>query len=206
MSEIALEESPDKTSAVRARRLARAISWIGHPLVFVTGSVAVIVAMRLANRVGLSVLLALLVAVVLPTILLLSRGVRSGQWSDADVSVRTERARFYPQAMLISSFGLATLLFLDAPAFVTRGALVTLALLAVAALVNCWIKLSLHALFGFYCALILLRIHWLAGTIAFALALLVFWSRLHLGRHGLIEMLVGAGFGLLGGVLATTWP
>jgi membrane-associated phospholipid phosphatase len=36
------------------------------------------------------------------------------------------------------------------------------------------------------------------------LALLVFWSRLYLGRHDLLEMLVGTSLGLAGG-LVTAW-
>src|SRR5436305_3660683 len=81
-------------------RVAWCVSWIGHPLVFVSASLALIVWFRLANRVGLSALAALILAVVLPIAVLLIKGVRSGRWSDADVSVQTERARFYPPAIL----------------------------------------------------------------------------------------------------------
>jgi hypothetical protein len=166
-------------------RLARAISWVGHPLVFVTWSVGVVVALRLPNRVGVTVLLALILSVILPTAVLLFRGVRSGRWSDADVSVRTERNRFYPLAIPISALGVSMLWFLHAPAFMARGALVTLGLLVLAALANFRIKLSLHALFAF---------------------LLVFWSRLYLQRHDLPEMLTGTLLGIGGGVAAAWWP
>jgi hypothetical protein len=92
-------------------RFAGAISWIGHLLIFISLAVGVVVALRLANRVGLAVLLTLLVCVILPMALLLFRGVRSGRWSDADVSVRMERTRFYPSdlpEMLTGTFlGLA---------------------------------------------------------------------------------------------------
>jgi hypothetical protein len=205
MREIAVNGDPGGRLGFALTRFARMISWVGHPLVFVTATVGVIVSRRLANRAGFSVLLALLVAVVLPTILLLFRGVRSGRWSDADVSVWTERARFYPPAIVISSFGLSTLFFLHAPPFISRGAFITLGLIVVAALLNFCIKLSLHALFAFYCAFILLRIHWAAGALAFVLAFLVFWSRLYLRRHGAAEMLVGAALGLMGGLAVALW-
>jgi hypothetical protein len=187
-------------------RLARAISWIGHPLVFVTWSVGVVVALRLPNRVGVAVLLALILSVILPTAVLLFRGVRSGRWSDADVSVRTERNRFYPMAIPISALGVSMLWFLHAPAFMARGALVTLGLLVLAALANFRIKLSLHALFAFYCALILFRVQPVFGAIALALASLVFWSRLYLQRHDLPEMLTGTLLGIVGGVAAAWRP
>jgi hypothetical protein len=207
VNELALTQRDEHRATGRSTwRLARAISWIGHPLVFVSGSVAIVVFYRLANRVGVSVLIALVLAVVLPTAILLVRGVRSGRWSDADVSVRAERARFYPPAILLSFGGVASLLFLRAPAFVVRGALVTLVLLLIAAITNRHLKVSLHAMFAFYCALVLFRIGWVTGTLAFFLALLVFWSRLHLRRHALADVLLGTLFGLLGAIVTAWWP
>src|SRR5689334_7526143 len=100
------ETPAGQNSRILTASLARVISWIGHPLVFVSISVGIIVFYRLANRVGVSVLLALILAVVLPTALLLIRGVRSGKWSDADVSVQTERRRFYPPAIMLSLGGI----------------------------------------------------------------------------------------------------
>ena len=189
-----------------ATRLARAISWIAHPLVFVSISVGLIVVWRLANRVGLLVLLALVLAVVLPTALLLIRGVRSGRWSDADVSVRAERASFYPPAILLSLGGIVSLLVLRAPGFVIQGAVVTLFLLLIAAGINRYIKISLHTMFAFYCAVVLLRLGLVTGIIALFVALLVFWSRLQLRRHALIDVLLGAALGTSGAVITAWWP
>lgn len=196
----------DKINAmsILARRLARAVSWIGHPLVFISLAMLVVVALGAANRAGLVVLLTLLVCVVIPMALLLFRGVCSGRWSDADVSVRTERTRFYPRAIPISAVGVLALWLLRAPGFALRGAFVTLALLVVAALLNFRVKLSLHALFAFYSSVILFRVTTIAGAIALALALLVFWSRLYLQRHDLPEMLMGTLLGVAGGI-ATAW-
>jgi len=183
---------------------ARWVSWIGHPLVFISLSIAIIIVLRAANRTGLTLLLTLLVTVILPMALLLFWGTRSGRWSDPDVSIRAERAQFYPRAIPISAAALIALWLLRAPAFAVRGALVTLLLLIVAALINFGIKLSLHALFAFYSAFILFVVNPFAGAIAFVLASLVFWSRLYLKRHNLLEMLVGASLGLAGG-LVTAW-
>jgi len=194
----------DKTHVKPVVVFARWVSWIGHPLVFISLSVGVIIGLRLANRAGLALWLALLATVILPMALLLFRGIRSGRWSDPDVSISAERVRFYPQAISISVMAVIALWFLRAPAFALRGAMVTLFLLVVAALTNFRLKMSLHALFAFYSAMILFLVQPIAGAIAFALALLVFWSRLYLGRPDLPEMLVGTALGLLGG-LATAW-
>lgn len=186
-------------------RFARIISWIGHPLVFITASITIVVALQLANRTGLVVLATLLVSVILPTALLLFRGVRSGRWSDADVSVRTERTHFYPRAIAFSALAMAALWLMRAPDFILRGAIVTFVLLLLAAIANFRIKLSLHALFAFYCSVILFRMGTAIGIFALVFALLVFWSRLYLQRHDLPEMVTGALFGIVGGIAAAWW-
>ena len=194
----------DKIDLKRAVVFARWVSWIGHPLVFISLSVAIMIVLRLASRAGLALFLTLLATLILPMALLLFLGTRSGRWSDTDVSIRAERVQFYPRAIPISAMAVIALWLLHAPALALRGAVVTLFLLVVAALVNFRIKLSLHALFAFYSAIILFVVHPVVGAIAFALAFLVFWSRLYLERHDLLETLVGASLGLLGG-LVTAW-
>ena len=194
----------DKIELKPAFGFARWVSRIGHPLVFISLSVGIIIALRLANRTGLALSLTLLATVILPMALLLFRGFQSGRWSDPDVSVRAERIRFYPRAISISAVALIALLLSHAPAFALRGATVTLFLLIMAALINFRIKLSLHALFAFYSGVILFVVNPVVGTVAFALALLVFWSRLYLRRHDFVETLVGTFLGLLGG-LVTAW-
>lgn len=194
----------DKIDLKPAVVFARWVSWIGHPLVFISLSVGIIIALRLASRAGLTLSLTLLATVILPMALLLFRGFQSGRWSDPDVSVRAERVRFYPRAISISAVASIALLLSRAPAFALRGAMVTLFLLIMAALINFRIKLSLHALFAFYSGVILFVVNPVVGAVAFALALLVFWSRLYLKRHDLLETLVGAFLGLLGG-LVTAW-
>jgi PAP2 superfamily len=183
---------------------ARWVSRVGHPLVFISLSVGIIITLRLANRAGLALSFTLLATVILPMALLLFRGFQSGRWSDPDVSIHAERVRFYPRAISISAVAVIVLLLSRAPDFALRGATMTLFLLIMAALINFRIKLSLHALFAFYSAVILFVVNPVAGAVAFTLALLVFWSRLYLKRHDLLETLVGAFLGLLGG-LVTAW-
>src|SRR5437868_15512726 len=161
----------------RVTTFARLISWIGHPLVFVSASVAVVVGTQLGPRTGLPILLALLLSTLVPTAILLLSGVRSGRWSDADASVRKERQRFFPWAVPFSLAGVIAMWWLQAPSYIIRGGMVTLGLFLVSWIVNCFLKLSLHALFAFYCAIILFRIGPMWGAIALILAVLVAWSR-----------------------------
>ena len=93
---------------------------------------------------------------------------------------------------------------IHAPAYIIRGGVVTLAVFLASWMVNCFLKLSLHALFAFYCAMILFRIGAGWGTIAFVLAILVAWSRLFLQRHTPVELIAGIALGLIGGFV-TGW-
>jgi membrane-associated phospholipid phosphatase len=187
------------------KTFARLVSWIGHPLIFVSASVAVVVGTQLGPRTGLPILLALLLSTLVPTAILLLSGVRSGRWSDADVSVRKERQRFFPWAVPFSLAGVIAMRWLQAPNYIIRGGVVTLSLFLVSWLVNFNLKLSLHALFAFYCAIILFRIGPIWGAVAFVLAILVAWSRLYLQRHTGIELIVGIALGLIGGLVVGWW-
>lgn len=192
----------DECSRSRTRTFARVISWIGHPLVFVAASVAIVVGTQLGLWSALPILLALLLSTLVPTAILLLSGVRSGRWSDADVSVRKERQRFFPWAVPFSLAGLMAMYFIHAPNYIIRGGIITLALFLLCWIINCFLKLSLHALFAFYCATILSRIGPVWGGIAFMLALLVAWSRLFLRRHTPVELTVGIALGVLGGAVS----
>jgi hypothetical protein len=190
----------------RTTQLARAISWIGHPLVFVMVSVGIVTMTQLASAAAWPILLTLFLSVIAPTAVLLIIGVRSGRWQDADVSVREERKRFYPWAIPISAAGVVATWLTRAPSFVLRGGLVTLGLFVIAAIANSRIKISLHTLFASYCTVILFRIGMICGVAALLLGGLVFWSRLYLGRHTVAETLAGVGVGIAGGILAAWWP
>ncbi len=187
-------------------QFARTISWIGHPLIFVSISVSIVVATQLVSSAALPILAALFLSVIVPTAVLLLAGVRAGHWRDADVSVREERKRFYPWAIIFSALGTLIIWLIRAPFFVVRGGLVTLALFLVAAIANFRLKLSLHTLFAAYCTVVLFRINAVCGTVALILAGLVFWSRLFLSRHTLVEAAGGIALGVSGGVIAAWWP
>jgi hypothetical protein len=187
-------------------QIARTISWVGHPLIFVSVSVSIVVATELAASAALPILAALFLSVIAPTAILLVAGVRSGRWRDADVSAREERKRFYPWAISISALGTFITWLIGAPFFVGQGGLVTLVLFLIAAIANFWCKISLHALFASYCAVILLRINFACGIVALILAGLVFWSRLFLARHTLLEVVAGVALGVSGGLIAAWWP
>src|SRR6266852_2486252 len=151
-------------SILSPRRLAILVSWIGHPLVFVTISVGIVMTTQLASRAAIPLLAALFLSLIAPTGLLLFFGVRSGRWGDADVSVREERKRFYPIAIPLSALGTIVMWLANAPRYILRGGVVTLLLLISAAIINHWSKISLHTLFAIYCTVILFRVSIFCGS------------------------------------------
>lgn len=203
---MSLEAGNNRAAPSLALRLATLVSWIGHPLVFVTVSVGIVVTTQLAARSAMSILAALFLSVILPTGVLLFLGVRSGRWRDADVSAREERKRFYPIAIPLSAFGIFITWMVGAPRYILRGGIITLLLLVIAGITNLRFKLSLHTLFASYCTVILLRVHVVCGMAALMLTALVFWSRLFLGRHTLSETIAGTALGVAGGIVTAWWP
>jgi hypothetical protein len=189
---------------ILARRIATIVSWAGHPLVFVTISVGIVLATQLASSRAIALIGALFLAVIAPTGVLLFLGVRSSRWRDADVSVREERKRFYPIAIPLSALGTIVMWLANAPHYILRGGMITLLLLIAAAIVNQWSKISLHTLFATYCTVILFRVNLFCGSAAFILAALVFWSRLFLSRHTISENISGVALGAIGGIV-TAW-
>jgi hypothetical protein len=192
------------TMSILARRLAVIVSWIGHPLVFVTISVGIVLMTQLASRLAIPLIAALFLALIAPMGLLLFFGVRLGRWGDADVSVREERKRFYPIAIPLSALGTIVMWLANTPRYVLRGGVITLLLLIAAAVINHWSKVSLHTLFAAYCTVILFRVSIFCGSAALILAALVFWSRLFLSRHTISENTSGVALGAVGGI-ATAW-
>ena len=82
-----------------SRLIARAVSWIGHPFVFVMASLAIVLGTQMTVAAAWPILACLFLSVIVPTAVLLIFGVRSGRWQDGDVSIRQERKRFYSWAI-----------------------------------------------------------------------------------------------------------
>jgi len=190
--------------SILSRRQAVIVSWIGHPLVFVTISVGIVLTTQLAAHLAIPLLAALFLALIAPMGLLLFFGVRSGRWADPDVSVHEERKRFYPIAIPLSALGTVVMWLANAPRYILRGGVITLLLLLAAAITNHWSKVSLHTLFATYCTVILFRVNLFCGSTALILAGLVFWSRLFLSRHTIFENISGVALGAVGGIV-TAW-
>jgi hypothetical protein len=181
------------------KTLARWISILAHPFVMATLLVAV-PAMRQSSGSAIRPVLLVVVAVVVPIAVLMFRQVRRGRWSNVDASNPSERPMLFGVGLAGLVAALGWLLLYDPRSFLVRGLLVVAAFLLVAALLTRWIKLSLHVAFA---ALTATTLCLLGSAIGYALAVVVpvlFWSRIVLARHRVMELVVGLVLGVLAGV------
>lgn len=175
--------------------LARALSIAGHPLAVIPLTIAA----TTRNWLWTALVAA---TTTLPLVLLISRNVRRGRWSDFDVSRRDQRLGLYRAGIPLLLLAAALLLLAGASPRMLRALLAAALLLASGALGHRFLKISMHMMFAAFCAVILVRFHPGTAAAVVAFLLLVGWSRLHLGRHTRTEVAVGTLLGAAAGALA----
>ena len=179
--------------------VARWVSVLAHPFVM-AGVLSSVVATRLSPpaEAARTVALVLLMS-VLPVAVLMIRQVRRGSWEHVDASNRSERPMLFLVAG-VSLLALAGIAFaLQPQSFLIRGALGTLAMVAVCAVATRWLKVSLHMAFAALATTLLLALGSLVGWLLLPLMPLLAWSRLYLHRHTAAEVLAGAVVGVVAG-------
>jgi membrane-associated phospholipid phosphatase len=176
-------------------RAARAISIAGHPFVLIPLAVAL--------AAGSFITAAIVAATTaLPIYLITRRRVRRGEWSDYDVSRHDQRSSLYWMSFPLMGVAAVALHLSGAGPRMMHGVLAGAAMLAAGMLGNRWLKISMHMMFATFAAVIVARSSPRLLPIAIAVVLLVGWSRLHLKRHTLAEVLVGTAIGLAAGLYA----
>ena len=179
------------------RRIAIAlvVSIAAHP--FAVALVLIGIAATKLHGVGTAAQLVGLTSVgfVVPLWIFVWRKWRSGQWETVDASMPSNRPALYTVALLLMAALAAAIGLLRGWDPILRGCTGVAGMLGVAAILNRWIKLSLHVAFAAFAAAVLLRLDWRMGA-AFALVVpLLAWSRLALARHTWQEVLGGAALG-----------
>ena len=135
-------------------------------------------------------------ASVLPYALIL-RGVRRGQLTDRNISLREQRVRFGAVAMASILTGLAVLAAFDAPAeLVALQASVAVGV-ACGWVVTLWWKISVHAAIAAGAATVLLLVFGPALLVSWPLVAVIAWSRVQVGDHTPAQVLAGAALGVV---------
>ena len=161
--------------------IARVVSIIGHPLIFLSTT-----ALIAATEKGVSMQQLKFIFITLVMLGLISMAysyfqVRSGRWTHIDASA-----------------GIVWILS-DRPHMAIALAL-SGALFIIALLISKWVKLSLHTAFAVF-ATALLWPNIFAVSIGIIMTALLIWSRLTLGRHVVKDIIVGFVTGACAGVL-----
>lgn len=177
--------------------LARVISAAGHPLLTSAFFLAAVMSRQFPSANGPAVVALLVVGVLLPIAGWNLWHVRRGNYTNFDVSHRPQRVTMYPLIVGLLAAVTLTLYLTNQPARLTAGMAAGCSLSASCWLANRWLKVSLHAAFSFFYALLAPNIGPGLLLPAFALATAIVWSRRHLGRHTLRELLTGAALGFL---------
>lgn len=187
------------------RGVARFISIVGHPFVFIPAAIVFHGvfqpdARRPTPATSASILP--IVGIVLLGMFAIGGyvgyGLRKGRWADVDVSVREQRGGLYAVSLIATAA--ATLAFhVFGPPIGVRGSLIAFLLVLLSAVVNLRLKISLHVGFAAYAVGIACGRRLDVLVVAAAWALAIAWSRVVLKRHTLSEVVAGAIAGTLAG-------
>jgi hypothetical protein len=174
-------------------RLAEAVSLIFHPFVVVIPTM-VIASMHQATTFGRAIFWTLLSigVVILPLTYLIYSKVRSGQYSDASVSMREQRYGLYAVAGSLLILLIIILVVGKAPLILIASLVAAALAIAIASVINRrFTKLSLHTIGISGCTTVLLVTTPPLG-LAMALCIpLLGWARIRLGHHTLLQIIIG---------------
>lgn len=183
-------------------KLARTISIIGHPLLLGSMYVVLMSFHNLPKNTAMAVSLSVICLVTIPIIFNNWRKTKKGTYTNFDVSDQQQRKGFYPFAITLFIVLLLVFWFFDFPGEVISKSLVFFAMVLLMALINLWLKASMHAGIAFYIAISVFSIGLLPGLLLLGLAVLISWSRWEMKRHSPLELIVGGFVGIAFGWLS----
>ncbi|MEW9900339.1 hypothetical protein ABWL39_17110 [Chitinivorax sp. PXF-14] len=182
------------------QRIARGLSLVGHPLVALPAAIAL--SAHLHGGAGLWPVLGALALLGALMSAFSAYQVTAGRWRDSDASQPGERRSLHRFLLAILGIACALAFGLTGPSDLSLGLAVSAAIIALASLLSSWLKLSHHTAFAALGTALLWETRpWFIGGLLFVG--LVAWSRLVLQRHKLIDVVAGAGAGLMAG--AALW-
>jgi hypothetical protein len=178
------------------QKIANFISIIGHPLITIPVFVACVMFANEDFKKASFISFIIVGCVFIPVILRMYIKSRKGTYTNFDVSDRTQR-----KSMFI--FIIPILVIVTFILFKTHqnnnlclSMLFATILVLISQIVNLFIKSSLHVSLNIYLSFLVMTLNYKIGIILFLFTGLLGWSRIVLGRHTRIEVLVGSVIGL----------
>jgi membrane-associated phospholipid phosphatase len=183
------------------QKIAAWISLMAHPLITISIFILVVMFSYEAFNKALFISFLLVGGVIIPSTIRNYLKTKNGEYTNFDVSVRSQRNSMY-------IFAITLLVIISGVLFVTKqseglffGALFALFLLIVSYLVNFFIKCSGHVSLTIYLAFLIMPINLLLGISVLLFSGLIGWSRVELKRHTPKEVYTGAIIGFTIGLL-----
>jgi membrane-associated phospholipid phosphatase len=185
--------------------VARIISTLGHPLLLLAVSSAVI-AFRSYDSARASVVSSVIIGVVIiPVTIHNVWKTKTKAYTNFDVSDQQQRKSFYKVGLLLLAIATAVLFFIpDATGFFI-GTLFAFLMMLTSALVNLKIKSSLHTSVCMYLIFVYGLFNITLALVMFGFTIIVAGSRLVLKRHTETEVMVGALIGVCFGMMLVWW-
>ncbi|MGO1071570.1 hypothetical protein [Lysobacter sp. CA199] len=181
----------------KAYALARAVSIVLHPFaIFLL--LTLLGVDKLAPRAMTHALLGIGVAIAVTWLFVLQRRY-SGRWGTVDASHRSERPLLY--WVLLAVLAVCWWWMRGLGGSLSAGIVSVAAMLIVAAVLNAWIKLSLHMASLAFAAVSLIGLSLPWACAAAALLPVLGWARLRMARHSAAEVIGGTVLGLLAGAV-----
>ncbi len=180
-------------------RTAKLVSIIGHPLVSLPLVLLSLTYGRLPISKTIAVSAVLIGLVIVPITWHNYSKAKQGQYTNFDVSDRTQRSGFYSILLLLSGLFACFLVLTDLYQPFNRGAICFFLLLVVSYVANFFLKVSLHTSINLFLACALYELDKPTGLLMGVFSVLVALSRLVLKRHTPSEVMMGGLIGFLAG-------
>ena len=180
-------------------QVARCLSILGHPLVFLPLAAWMALASRTSGVQALPLALAFFALLALGVMLYSWLQVRRGRWGHVDASLPRERRSLNGVLLAALSVSALVVWFKPYARGLALGITLSCFLVGAALLTARWLKVSLHVAFVAFASTILWQVSPAMVAAALVFTAAVGWSRLELGRHSLAEVVAGAGLGLVAG-------
>ncbi|AWV96990.1 phosphatase PAP2 family protein [Arcticibacterium luteifluviistationis] len=176
--------------------LSHLISSIGHPILL--GSLAAIYVnfREFDTEKAWQLTLTLLIGCVLPIIGFLIYKMRKGDYENFDVSNQKKRNSLYIFSILLLALFMGYLFFVNSTWLIKCGIIPVFLLTFSSYFINKKIKVSLHTSFSFLLATMMIQVETSAAFTMYLFAILIGYSRLHLKRHSIPEVALGAILGI----------
>lgn len=184
--------------------VARAISIVGHPVIFVPVAALIAASSLGASPQQLRIIGGSILALGVVVLGYSGWQVRRGRWSHVDASARSERTSLNVFLAVLLLLSAALLWFLTHRTYLPVALAMSSAIFVMALLLSSWVKVSLHAAFAAFATSLLwpIKLAFVIGVLATAA---VVWSRLVLGRHVAADIVAALVLGAVAGGAYLAW-